>query len=518
MKQRIWKMAGLSAAAASLAIAAGCSSSQPEKVTAVKSPAAVQEPVEISILSPTYGESTPNDIDRIKKLNEKLNIKVNVTFAPANNYQDKLNVVLASGDIPDVTVVWDTNITGWAKAIQQGAFWDLTPFIKDYPSLSKIPQSVYDVTSVNGKLYGIPRARPTDGHESLLIRKDWLDKLGLQPPKTTDDFTKVMEAFTKNDPDGNGKADTYGFASFGSPSPAYYLTSMFNGMAGQTVPMFGFTEETSGQLSPKLSSKATVEGLAYWQKQFKAGYFAPDYPIMKTAQPLEMFIANKVGMVFSNINEPGTKWQDELRKTDPKATVVAYEIPTAPDGKRYYEKSSGSFGILMVNKKVPEAKLKKIMELFDYTSTQEGHLLVTGGIEGVDYTIPNPKLPLLIQPSEAAMKLSSSHSQWIPQYFNKYARAQIGAWSDEQNTAAMALLDSIEKQSEIDPSLGIISPSWNDKSADWSKKINDMYVNVIIGKNSTEDWDKLIKGFQADPAWEKIVNEVNDGYKQRKSK
>ena len=55
----------------------------------------------------------------------------------------------------------------------------------------------------------------------LLIRKDWLDKLGLQPPKTWDDLAKVAQAFTTQDPDGDGKADTYGLAVPGSTSRGY---------------------------------------------------------------------------------------------------------------------------------------------------------------------------------------------------------------------------------------------------------------------------------------------------------
>ena len=40
-----------------------------------------------------------------------------------------------------------------------------------------------------------------------MLRKDWLDNVGMQVPKTLDDFYKVLKAFVNNDPDKNGKAD-----------------------------------------------------------------------------------------------------------------------------------------------------------------------------------------------------------------------------------------------------------------------------------------------------------------------
>lgn len=517
MNQR-WKRTLLPFLAVATVAVAGCGNNEKEANPSQSNrpEEKAQAPVEITVLAPTYGESTPSDIERIQKLNEKLNVKMNITFAPSNNYQDKLNAVLATNDLADITVVWDPSNHAWANAIAQGAFWDLTPYIKDYPNLSQIPESIYNVTAINGKLFGIPRVRPTDGHEAIIIRKDWLDKLGLPVPQTTEEFTKVLEAFTKNDPDNNGKADTYGIGASGSPIPQTYLLSMFNGPFG-FAPMFGFVKDDSGRLTPRIASQETRDALSYWQAQYKAGYFAPDFPVMKGTQPFDLFIQNKVGMVMTNINQVigPPDWQTELRKSVPDAVVQAIELPAAADGKRYYEKASGSFGILMINKKVPEEKLKKILEVMDYTSTQEGFLLVASGIEGKDYEVPNPKLPLVTKPSEAAAALNSQHNQWIPGYFNKYLRAESGLWSDEMNDYSHQLVDSIEKQSVLDLSLGITSVTWNEQNADWSKKINDMIVNVIIGKNTVEDWDQLIRKLQSEPAWDKIVQEVNESYSTR---
>src|SRR4030042_2784638 len=70
------------------------------------------------------------------------------------------------------------------------------------------------LVTIDGKMYGLPdpgQIPPTDG---LVIRKDWLDKLGLAMPKTMDELIEVARKFTNDDPDGNGKNDTYGFGAY----------------------------------------------------------------------------------------------------------------------------------------------------------------------------------------------------------------------------------------------------------------------------------------------------------------
>lgn len=131
--------------AATVVLLAGCSSPEGASNSAVGS-AGNQELTEINILTTTYNSAPSNDLDSLKQINEKFHVKINVTYVPANNYQDKLNVMLASGDLPDVSLVWDINTQTFANATNQGAFWDLTPYIKDYPNLAAYPEQIYKMS------------------------------------------------------------------------------------------------------------------------------------------------------------------------------------------------------------------------------------------------------------------------------------------------------------------------------------------------------------------------------------
>ncbi|MFP3786923.1 hypothetical protein SB769_37600, partial [Burkholderia sp. SIMBA_024] len=85
----------------------------------------------------------------------------------------------------------------------------LTDKLDDYEYLKTNMPEVQEASSINGTVFGIFRARDTM-RTSVTIRTDWLENLGLEMPKDTNDLLEVARAFTEKDPDGNGADDTYG--------------------------------------------------------------------------------------------------------------------------------------------------------------------------------------------------------------------------------------------------------------------------------------------------------------------
>ncbi|MDF2961443.1 MAG: extracellular solute-binding protein family 1 [Paenibacillus sp.] len=492
--------------AAAVVLLAGCSSPEGASKSAGGS-AGNQAPTEINILTTTYNSAPGNDLDSLKQINEKFNVKINVTYVPANNYQDKLNVMLAAGDLPDVSLVWDINTQAFANATNQGAFWDLTPYIKNYPNLAAYPEQIYKNVAVKGKTMGIPRVRPIDGHQSLLIRQDWLDKLGLKAPTTMDEFFKVMEAFTKNDPDGNGKNDTYGFVGQGTPNLSNYFLSMFGTGLQHYV-------DENGQVLPSFFNPKIKDSMAFWNKVNNAGIMVPDLPLLQTSQIRDFMTQGKAGMGFTNVYD-GHLYTDDLKKVNPTAVIKPYLFPAAPDGKVHMEAAPGSFGIFMVNKKVSEEKLKKILEVYNYTATRETYNLVAYGIKGVDYN--ENEAGDITQTEEGKKKgyAFDTSAQWVSSYYDKYVKADLPGMTSATKEYNHKLVDTISTVSAPNPALGLVTPTALEKSADWNKKINDMVTNVIMGKNSFEDFDKFVQSFKDDPTYQKHLKELNELYKEK---
>ncbi|WP_282942712.1 extracellular solute-binding protein [Paenibacillus sp. RC67] len=169
-----------------------------------------QKRLKISMMFPLYNEP-PQKNEVWKYIEDKFNIEFEPMAVPNNSYNDKLKVTLASGDMPDL-ILWtsypDPELN---KYVEQGAFTQLDEAIKVAPNIMKTPQTIFDNVKINNKLYGIPRTRALN-RSAVMIRKDWLDNLGLPVPKTTDELYKTALKFTTDDPDKNGKADTFGIA------------------------------------------------------------------------------------------------------------------------------------------------------------------------------------------------------------------------------------------------------------------------------------------------------------------
>lgn len=164
----------------------------------------------ITSIAGTWMSPIPSpDGEGVKKINEKFAIDFKPQFVPYDEYENKLPVVMAAGDLPDMIGMEsvNANFVKWAK---QGAFLPLNDYIDKYETLKAVPKHVWDAVTVDGKIYAIPQYFPAKYGNKPIIRKDWLDNLGLKMPTNYEELKKVAIAFAKNDPDKNGKDDTYG--------------------------------------------------------------------------------------------------------------------------------------------------------------------------------------------------------------------------------------------------------------------------------------------------------------------
>ncbi|MBW3093511.1 extracellular solute-binding protein [Bifidobacterium sp. 82T10] len=127
-------------------------------------------------------------------------------------WTNQRNAILASGDLADIT------IRGFSPSDAQrnaGAFEDLSKDLDKLPNVQaffKAKPLARKLVEKDGTIYTLPSSRGKAYQASgqhMLINKAWLDKLGLEVPKTWDELTKVLEAFKTQDPNGNGEADEY---------------------------------------------------------------------------------------------------------------------------------------------------------------------------------------------------------------------------------------------------------------------------------------------------------------------
>jgi putative aldouronate transport system substrate-binding protein len=463
-------------------------------------------PVEISIMSDFYSPEPPKDDDRIRKdIERTTNTKLNITWVSPNNYSDKTNVTLASGDMPDLLLIRDMFQSQVRKMADQGAFWDLTPYIKDYPNLNALPAESWKNTELKGKNYGIPFPRPLYGTEGMpIVRKDWLDQLGIEPPRSLDEIYNVLKAFSENDLDGNGKIDTIAMTAavnqnnMGSLS---WVEHVLNGNYGQW-------QEQGGKLIDMTFEPGTRDALVWLAKLYSEGLLAPDFPTLKGSQVREGITTSKSGM-FSEALKPTWLLTGQMRATNPKADLLAIPYLEGPHGN-YAPMGSGAWGFWVIPSTVPEEKMKQILAFMDYGASQEGSVLANFGIEGEHYTVQDGMYLFTEKASEYTGIIFP-----IFQSIDKYAFAyQTGIPADflKRN---MEIIDEQEKYAMGNPGTGLNSETYNLVGLDYAKRTQDLKTKIILGREPIEAWDSYVADLKADAQYQQIIAEMNEDYLSR---
>ena len=150
-------------------------------------------------------------------LKEKINVQNKDSFeAQGINYNNMVAMAISEENIPDIMFV--DNYDYLKLLVEKDMIEDLTDVyekcasdrIKDiYKSYG---EEIFESSTFNGKLMALPETSIDSGPNMIWLRKDWMDKLGLDAPKTLDDVEKIIDEFITKDPGENGPGNTIGLA------------------------------------------------------------------------------------------------------------------------------------------------------------------------------------------------------------------------------------------------------------------------------------------------------------------
>ncbi|MGF7400582.1 extracellular solute-binding protein [Thermoanaerobacterium thermosaccharolyticum] len=495
-----------------LSVTAGCGTSKTNSSTAntskTNNSTNSQKPFTITMMVSSYfPDPAPSDSPVLKEMEKYTNTNVEINFVPNSSYNDKVNTILASGDLPMALLVYQItpSIVNAAKA---GAFWEIGPYLKDYPNLSKANPTVLWNTSIDGKIFSIYRGRDL-GRNGIIIRKDWLDNLGLQEPKTVDDFYNVLRAFTYNDPDKDGKNDTYGMIVTKYSGPFDIIQTWFGAPNG-------WGDDGSGKLVPAFFTDAYMKGLQFLRKIAKEGLINPDFASVDPGKWDDFYVNDKAG-VKVDVLDDASRLQTKFDTAGKKANWDVLQSVEGPDGEMRTLATSGYNGVFLISKKSvkTEADLKKVLAFFDKLGDKKMQDLLGYGIEGRHYNLkdggidPIPNLPAAVDREYHDLNQLLT---FIPP---ENATPRYGTPIYKKQT------ETIQKNADIavsNPAAPFISqsPTYAQVGTQLDNIINDARVKFISGQIDE-------KGFQAAvDLWrrtggDKVIQEVNELYNKYKT-
>lgn len=160
-----------------------------------------------------------DETDMMKYLEENTNIKIVWDMIPQASWKEKKNLIIASRQLPDGFMGPLSLTADEAQLLgADGVLIPLDDLIAQYaPTVSRLidenPTYEASIRSTDGHIYALTHMQDMgfDSLSAAIIRTDWLEKLGLAMPSTTEEFYQVLKAFKDNDMAGNGKTIPFSF-------------------------------------------------------------------------------------------------------------------------------------------------------------------------------------------------------------------------------------------------------------------------------------------------------------------
>ncbi|WP_044479502.1 extracellular solute-binding protein [Paenibacillus antibioticophila] len=464
-----------------------------------------------------------------------INLKY-VWTVPVEQFDQKMNVSIASGDLPDIMWLKNKQLTDLAE---NDMLYDLTDLFEKYASpitkeIMLQDEASFNTAKIGGRLMAIPHtSSAVDGLPILYVRTDWLEKLGLPEPQTMQDVLAIAEAFTKNDPDGNGKDDTFGLALTKTfLTDAHFGTSGF--FSGYHVNPGKWVKDESGQLVYGSIQPDVKDALVQLQDLYAKGVLDREFGVKDRAKVTESVASGKAGMFYGSMSAPLSIIQQNV-DNDPKAEWKALPLVSVNDKKatpigkmpitRYYGVSKDS--------KHPEAIIKLLnfsMQGYDPEAAQENSKF---GI--TDTNIPVYLYSLIS--ADPAKKNLNAHLNTMTAletndpsqlsveekgYYDRivdYRGGNRANWGTERVFGSPSSFDVIDHYVQednyiFDAFYGAPTPTMVEKLATLQKMEEEVFTKIIMGQSLdnfdkfTEDWKKL--------GGEQITKEVNEWAEKNK--
>ena len=340
----------------------------------------------------TFEPLMDNSLPVIKEAADLTNVNLeSITPESATNLDQQFNLMMASGDVADIVGYGD--VDKLSQFGREGAFIPLNDLIEKYaPNLNAYldanPKIRKGITSPDGNIYYIPHVRNEKVALGWFIRKDWLDKFGLEIPQTVDEYYQALKTFVEQDANDNGKRDEEPFMArfWGNTIPDGFksLSILWNARYDWFVDDNG--QVHYGQYDPEY--KTAMLNLAKW---YEEGLIDKEI-FTRGAQCRDILFSENRGAALVDWFGSTSTYNQKMAETVDGFNLIPIKPPKGIDGVRREASKMTPLGrgqgwSISYSNKFPEETIK----YFDFWWTDRGHRLFNFGIEGETYDVVNGK-------------------------------------------------------------------------------------------------------------------------------
>ena len=318
---------------------------------------------------------TYEDNGYTRYLKKQLNIQNKDVFEAGenDNYQETVSMTIASRELPDVMVVNDMDML--QLLVDNDLVEDLTQVYEDCTSsrikdiYNSYGSEILDNVTFDGKLVALPETNIDDGPSLCWLRKDWMDKLGLDAPETVEDVENIVHEFVQKDPGGNGKGETVGLVCddelTGGCGYSYeYQNDIIFASFGAFPKQWIYNKD--GEVVYGSVQNEAKAALGKLRQMYQQGTLDNNFLMRESSNIIELIVSGKCGSFFGPWWSPNNPLMSAMQK-NPNAEWQPYLIQTDKDGQTSFASQNPNDKYVVVRKgyKHPEIIMKIVSVLFD---------------------------------------------------------------------------------------------------------------------------------------------------------
>lgn len=473
----------------------------------------------------------------IKWVNEQLaplGVEAEYLQIPRGEAGEKLNVQMASGDAPDIIMTYDLNIMeNFAK---QGALHELDKWLDEYgENLKENNAAALAVTgTVDGKRYAIPAVRSAKhGGANAMIRKDWLDKLGLPVPTTNEELYEALKQFKEKDPGGIGKENVvpYGLNALNGAGQYTFLYGTMSGFGikSEGPGLNGVYMQTGNIINGQFTSSiAMPEGKEYFRwlnKLYNEGLISKEFATDINSVRFKQDLANGYIGYFESNNPPSHETVQARKTAKTEVNYVTVYPPKDQNGNQYFGKTADYGMFIMIPRSSSEKEAIAAMKYLNWMAQIDVIKALNWGLEGVHYNfIDGVRTPIDPELNKKDLWVFGGGDleivqQGVEEYTTRealinavkanpdYATAEL---QEEYATKVLDFQKMVREHGYILPPISGDRPVDAQKGANLATIVQEGISKSIIAKTANFDaeYDKMVNAWKASGGedWDKELS------------
>ena len=479
-----------------------------------------------------WGETLENN-RYVAAAEKALNIKIKYLWLKNDadkGYEKQLRLAITAGEIPDMFIV--TNQNDLVQLAESGLIMPVDDVVDKYfTTWDKQIQSsdggkLYEMAMYDGKCYGIPcNISDTDTFSYIWLRKDWMDKLNLEAPKTMDDLRNIMLAF--KEAKLGGSENTYGMVI---DKDLYYSTrGLFAGYGA--YPEF-WVEDESGNLVWGGTQENVKKALSFLNGLYNDGLLDKEFITQSNTDAKALMFNSQAGILYAG------HWLahdlQKLHDNDPESEWICVALPSETGAPVEQYLTPVKRGWIVINESYEHPEVAaKIRALCTFAAQ--------GGICDGTWWFSNDQAQAL-EPFQASVSSWDNYNTYlnllecydkggdtsvlrakaITYWNNLTSGASIWAWEhmfgNGEYTPMVVLRDAIENERiHYDGYLGAQNEFMQDRWSVIKDEQLTAFTKIIIGEVGVEegfaDWLKTFDSMGGT----QITRDVNEWYAQSKA-